>query len=735
MNGSGTMKKSALFLLGLLAALMIAGHGTPWARSEAQAGVTTSGRSTSLAPTAAETVFYVATNGRDSWSGKLAEPNARRTDGPFQTLQRAQKAVRALKARASLDKPVTVYMRQGRYDLSKPLVFMPADSGTPQDPITYAAYPGETPLMSGGKVITGWQRVRDRKLLAQAGGELWMARLPEVKEGKWYFHELFVNGQRKQRARTPGFFYIDGKVNVQNQGTFKFHPGDIKPEWAAGENVEVVALMRWAAIRMYISKVDEATHTVTLSGNPSPFHPEINARYWVENTMDALNAPGEWYLNRRTGIVYYRPEPGEDIDDIHAIAPIPTQLVRFEGGGGDGRVHDIRFSGLTFSYTDWSMSPTGYADLQAAYDIPAAVAGVGTHSIEIKKCTFSHLGGYAVSFGGAQEQQGSRLGSNGDRIIGDEMVDLGAGGVKIGDGIFNDTYEVGAGGSNINAHIDPDSPEQATENNVVSDNHIHHIGLVYPGAVGVWVGQSGDNTISHNEINDTYYTGISVGWTWGHGPSAARGNKIEFNRTYDIGQGMLSDMGCIYTLGVQPGTVIRNNICHDVSRSVSLLYEYGAWGIYLDMGSSDILIENNVVYRSQDPSFILHTAANDDIVRNNVFANGYHDQVQLATGDPHIHFTFEHNIVYWKSGALFRGGLEDDEYRFDHNLYYRTDGQPIQFGKWTFAEWQARGQGRDSLIADPLFVDPSAGDFSLKPGSPAIKTGFKPIDLSSVGPQ
>ena len=207
------MKKSALFLPGLLAALMIAGHGTPWARSEAQAGVTTSGRSTSLAPTAAETVFYLATNGRDSWSGKLAEPNARRTDGPFQTLQRAQKAVRALKARASLDKPVTVYMRQGRYDLSKPLVFMPADSGTPQDPITYAAYPGETPLMSGGKVITGWQRVRDRKLLAQAGGELWMARLPEVKEGKWYFHELFVNGQRKQRARTPGFFYIDGKVH------------------------------------------------------------------------------------------------------------------------------------------------------------------------------------------------------------------------------------------------------------------------------------------------------------------------------------------------------------------------------------------------------------------------------------------------------------------------------------------------------------------------------------------
>lgn len=730
------MKIQGLFLLGTLASFMtFAGARISRAFSAEHAGVRAG---TSVATsTGTGTVFYVARNGNDSWSGKLAEPNAGRRDGPFLTLQRAQKAIRAWKTRGALGKPVTVYVRGGEYDLSKPMVFEPADSGTPQDPITYAAYPGETPVISGGKEITGWERVTDSKLLKQAGGELWRTRVPGVKEGKWYFRELFVNGQRRDRARTPNqgsFFYVDGKVNVGTPGTFEFRAGDIKPEWAADGNVEVVALLRWAELRMQIRKVDESSHTATLSGSPWPFNPEINARYWVENTMDALDAPGEWYLNRRSGILYYRPVAGEEISNIHVIAPVLTQLVRFEAGGGEGRVHDIRLSGLTLSYTGWSMSPTGYADIQAAYDVPATVAGKGTRSIEIRKCVFSHLGGYAVSFGGAEGPQGARLGSSGNRIIGNDMVDLGAGGVKIGDGIFGDSYEYEAGGVKINAHIDPNSPAQASEGNVVSDNHIHEIGRVHPGAVGIWVGQSSDNTIAHNEINNTYYSGISVGWTWGYGPSAARGNKIEFNKIYDIGQGMLSDMGCIYTLGVQPGTVERNNVCHDVTRSVSLLYALGGWGIYLDQGSSDILIEDNIVYRVQDLC-LHHHGGKEDIIRNNIFAYGEYGQLQRSISESHLSFTFEHNIVYWNSGELLHAALDDNHFHFDHNLYFRTDGRPVRFGKWTLAEWQARGQDLHSLIADPLFVDPAKGDFSLKPGSPAFKIGFKPIDVSGVGPR
>ncbi|MGA8182767.1 MAG: hypothetical protein WB819_03885, partial [Terriglobia bacterium] len=183
------MRKSVLVVPGILAILLIVGApGVPWAQTVGR--IITGGfpapRNT------AHTVFYVATDGNDSWTGKLDKPNAAGTDGPFHTVQRAQKAIRNLKARGPLETPVTVYIRGGRYALAKPLVFAPEDSGTPQDPITYAASPGETPVLSGGREIRGWKRVTDSKLLAQAGGELWKASVPGVKEGRWYFHELFV---------------------------------------------------------------------------------------------------------------------------------------------------------------------------------------------------------------------------------------------------------------------------------------------------------------------------------------------------------------------------------------------------------------------------------------------------------------------------------------------------------------------------------------------------------------
>jgi hypothetical protein len=231
--------------------------------------------------------------------------------------------------------------------------------------------------------------------------------------------------------------------------------------------------------------------------------------------------------------------PGEDMTLAQVVAPVANQLIRFEGHPASGRfVANLHFQGFAFRHTDWSMPATGYGDVQAAYDVPAAIDGVGAVSIAIENCSFAQLGQYAVSLG---------RGSKNNRIVANEMADLGAGGVKIGDTQI------------------PVRESESSTGNVISDNRIHDIGIVYPGAVGVWVGQSGGNTIAHNDIHDTFYTGISIGWTWGYGQTAARGNVIEFNHIQGIGRGMLSDMGGIYTLGVQPGTVIRNNLFHDIT--------------------------------------------------------------------------------------------------------------------------------------------------------------------------
>ena len=450
-----------------------------------------------------------------------------------------------------------------------------------------------------------------------------------------------------------------------------------------------------------------STVTATLAGTAYPYASEPNAPYWVENTLDALDAPGEWYLNSSAGVLSYIPMPGENMAQAQVVAPSPTQLILFQGNASAGSyVSNLVFNGLRFQYTDWSESATGYSDVQVAYDIPAAIQGTGVSSITIENCTFSELGQWAIALAG---------GAQSNVIQGNTITDLGAGGVKIGD-------------PNI-----PSSTSAESFGNVVSNNQISNLGAVYTAAAGIWVGQSSGNTISHNSINGTYNTAISVGWTWGYGASAAQGNLIEYNLIYNIGQGITSDMGGIYTLGVQPGTVVNNNVIYNVSS-----YSYGGWGIYLDEGSSDILVENNIVYNAENGGFDFHYGVSDT-VRNNILALGTTCEISRGETETQQAFTFENNIVYWSQGPLLSedtGGVwSDGEDFFDDNLYYLTTGSTFTFSDYTLAQWQAQGKDVHSLIANPLFTNPAAGNFSLAAGSPAYSLGFQAIDVSTVGPQ
>jgi hypothetical protein len=331
---------------------------------------------------------------------------------------------------------------------------------------------------------------------------------------------------------------------------------------------------------------------------------------------------------------------------------------------------------------------------------------------------------------------------------------LGTWAVEIGKGCTenaltaNEIGYVAAGGFRVNGGTERDHPLDRTANNVITDNHLHHYGQVYPSAVGVLLMNAECCTVAHNHIHHGWYTGVSVGWVWGYGRSISQGNRIEFNHIHDIGQGLLSDMGGIYTLGVSPGTVIRKNLIHDVEAN-----QYGAWGIYLDEGSTHHLVEDNVVYNTKFAAFNIHYAK-EATVRNNVFALGRLEQLSRGRVEPHKTVFFENNIVYWKTGALLAGNWNDEPYTFhfnpgsddakvtstfdsDWNLYFNPDLKldQVQFAGGTWADWQKRGKDVHSVYADPLFVDAEHFDFRLKADSPAWALGFKPIDLSTVGPR
>jgi hypothetical protein len=292
-------------------------------------------------------------------------------------------------------------------------------------------------------------------------------------------------------------------------------------------------------------------------------------------------------------------------------------------------------------------------------------------------------------------------------------------------------FDLGAGGIRIGEPSKEDEPFDGNSGQVVTDNHIHRLGRVYPPAIGVLILQSGANRIAHNHIHDLYYTAVSVGWNWGYQETPCHDNLVEFNHLHDIGQSMLSDMGAVYTLGIQHGTVIRNNLIHDVTS-----FTYGGWGLYPDEGTTDTVWENNIVYRTKSAGFHQHYGR-ENIVRNNIFAFGKEHQLMRTRDEQHTSFILTNNIVYFDSGELLGSSWKNDWFVIDGNDYFdaRPGATPdsMKFSGATLAQWRQRGHDLRSVIADPRFVAPDRYDFRLQEDSPALKLGFKPIDLREVG--
>ena len=248
-----------------------------------------------------------------------------------------------------------------------------------------------------------------------------------------------------------------------------------------------------------------------------------------------------------------------------------------------------------------------------------------------------------------------------------------------------------------------------------------------PARWAFWIGQSGDNAITHNEIADLFYTGISAGWTWGYGEGFAKRNTFAFNHVHHLGYGLMTDMGGIYTLGPSEGTVVRNNIFHDIYS-----HSYGGWGMYTDEGSTGILFENNLVYHTRTGSFHQHYGK-QNVLRNNILAESIEQQLQATRLEDHLSFTLENNIIYWETGTLMAGPWDRLQYVSRKNLYWQARHEPIDFAGQSLAAWQARGHEQGSQIADPRFVDPLHDDYRLAPDSPALRLGFKPFDYTQAG--
>ena len=542
--------------------------------------------------------FHVSPSGNDSAEGTLT--------APFKTLEQAQRAVRGVNK--SMKEDINVYLHEGTYQLTSTLRLSNADGGTNGHYVRYMAAPGETPLVTGGIPVNGWE-------LFDAEKNIWCA-----KDVVGRFRQLYVNGKKAIRARHPnvkpnGDHYFNRLAKVDTTGrAFDVYTDQIKQL----ENIkksEIHVMVAWADQTLRIDDVKYNGNTCKIIpqdpertrlfrraypmlGTAFMSNPPKQQCYYLENDMSLLDMEGEWYLDEDTNTLYYMPRDGEDMSTANVVAPNIETLIEVKGESTKDKVQNISFSGIVFAHTNYLRpSNEGFLNLQAGqfavnvvedwrgllksnefmlWHPSAGIEVTNASRVIFEDNIFTQMAATGLDF---------TSGTNDTRIEGNVFTEIGGSSISVGKFAPDSLTEIHKG-------YNPSDKDEICTRDTVKNNYVHNTTNEIQGGVPILGGYPRYIVIEHNEVSYANYSGISVGFGWTTNETAMDGNKINYNEIHHIAR-LLCDGAAIYTLSNQgKNGQIMYNYSHDINGSDWA--DYWTCPIYQDEGTSGFEIAYNV---------------------------------------------------------------------------------------------------------------------------------------------
>lgn len=508
-------------------------------------------------------------------------------ESPFSTLMQARDEIRKLRKDPSSKEAMTVVVHAGVYEMEHSLQLDLQDGD-----VIYMAGQGEKPVFVGAKKVGGFK---------EHGGGVLKADVSKLGLERINVRQLLFDGERQILARWPNHDPADplyggwARVREIPQGKAEGHQwkrelyvaeNDVR-KWAHPEDVEIdiFAYYGWWNWIVPVKGFAGADGKLVLARDCGyDIHP--HNRFHLQNALEELDSPGEWYLDQRSHTLYFWPPKA--IEGHEVSIPTLDSFIRIRQGARNVTLQGLGFRGCTGT----------------------AVVLENTEGCLVERCVIAHCGG----FNGAGV---SIQGGHGNRVAGCEIAWTGSAGVGLGGG---------------------DRRTLTPANNVAENNHIHHVGVINKNGAGISLGGVG-NVVSHNLIHDCPRMAVQFS-----------GNNlvIEFNRIHHTVL-ETQDGGALYTGGrdwiSSRGTVIRHNFITDTvgvgQEKEGLRHPFFTWGIYMDDNTGGVDIVGNIVARSGRASLHLHNAR-DCVVENNVFVDGKEKQVEYDGWSREQHYITDH---------------------------------------------------------------------------------------------